>query len=311
MTQVIAKMLPILLLLGLGLGLRKKALVSQSAVGELKKLVINLFLPAVLFVTFVEMELESQYFMIFIATFILLVLFYYIGVALNKVKKLYHPMLPFVLTATTFGLLGLSLYETAFGADKLVKMSILGVGHELFIWFVYITIMKIRLSNEKVSLGIIKNFATSPLIIAVVSGIMINALGWSIYFETNFILAGILTTFKYLASLATPLILMIVGYGLVLKKQYMVKSMKLLLLRWIVMIGFGYAFKFIVLNPIMGNDPYFDYAFFTFVILPPPMSLPIFTAKYSTKENAELMNNTVVLGTLVCIVAFIAFNFFV
>lgn len=308
MTQVLGKMLPIILLLILGQVIRRKNILQESTIGELKKMVINLFLPSVLFVTFVEMKLEVQYFMVFILSFVMLIAFYIVGCLLNKIPKLSHPMLPFVVTATTFGLLGLALYETAFGAEQLVKMSILGVGHELFIWFVYITLLKVKLSKEKIGIGIIKDFITSPLILSVVLGILVNVLGLSPFFMENTIGAGLFTTIKYLASIATPMILIIVGYGLVLRKEYTKQSIKFVAIRLLVMLTVGYAFKFLLFDRWMGNQPYFDYAFFTFLILPPPMSLPIFTSKYGTKEMGELINNTVVISTLLCILLFIGFN---
>ncbi|WP_105614061.1 AEC family transporter [Vallitalea okinawensis] len=307
MSEVIAKILPVILLIGLGYFLRWKQVINSVAISEMKKAVINIFLPAVLFVTFVDMELQDEYLLVFVAIFVLLILLFLIGILINKIPKVSHPLLPFALTATTFGLLGLSLYETVFGSENLIKMSIIGVGHELFIWFVYITLMKIRLNNEKFNLKVIMDFIKSPLIIAVVSGLALNMLGLSHYFHDNALLSGFFTTLKYLASISTPLILIIVGYGLVLNRKYMEKSIQLIILRLVVMLSIGYLFKWLVLDNII-NDQFFDYAYFTFLILPPPMSLPIFAGKYSTKENSELLNNMVVLNTIICIIAFVAFT---
>lgn len=311
MSEVIAKILPIILLIGLGYFLRWKQVINGIAISEMKKAVINIFLPAVLFVTFIDMELQDEYLLVFVAIFLLLILLFMVGVIINKIPQISHPLLPFALTATTFGLLGLSLYETVFGSENLIKMSIIGVGHELFIWFVYITLMKIRLNNEKFSLSVIADFIKSPLIIAVVSGLALNMLGLSHYFHDNALLNGFFTTLKYLANISTPLILIIVGYGLVLNRKYMEKSIQLILLRLVVMLSIGYFFKWLVLDAIIINDQFFDYAYFTFLILPPPMSLPIFAGKYSTKENSELLNNMVVLNTIVCIIIFTLFTFII
>lgn len=307
MQDILPKILPILLLMGLGFILQKKSYFHEEAIGSIKKAIINIFLPSLLFVTFIDMKVRDEYISVFGAILVLLVIFYLVGLLLNKIKFLHHPMLPFVVTATTFGLLGLSLYETVYGSEQLVKMSIIGVGHELFIWFIYLTLLKVQLKKEKVSLGIVKDFIKSPLIIAIVAGIGLNLLGFGGYFHEQPVLLGFYQTLKLLSSVCTPLILLIVGYGLKLNKKYMKLSTKLILVRLVVMVGVGYVYKFFILDNLLPNDTFFNHAFFTFLILPPPMSLPIFTEEFSNKEMGELMNNTVVFNTLLCIGIFIGY----
>lgn len=58
--------------------------------------------------------------------------FFLIGFFINKFKPLYHPMNPFVSSAFCFGLLGIPLFGTVLGSENLGKISILGVGNELF-----------------------------------------------------------------------------------------------------------------------------------------------------------------------------------
>lgn len=309
MTGVFAKVLPIILLMTLGFIMRQKKLIREGAINELKQTVINIFLPALLFVTFIDMQLQKEYIYVFIASFVLLLLFYAVGSLINQIPILKHDMLPFIVTATTFGLLGLPLYETVFGSDNLVKLSILGVGHEIFIWFIYITLMKIKLNKEKISVGIIKDFIKSPLIIAVLTGILLNMMGLSKLFHDHFILNGLYNTLKYLATISTPMILIIVGYGLVLDPKYTHQSLKFVAIRLATMLIVGYIFKYLVLDRFITGDKYFDYAYLTFLILPPPMSLPIFAEKYGNKEYGELTNNTVVLSTIICIMMFIIFAF--
>ncbi len=49
---------PILLLIALGFWLRRASFISESAVGDLRTLVVNLALPAVLFTSFLEIEFD-------------------------------------------------------------------------------------------------------------------------------------------------------------------------------------------------------------------------------------------------------------
>lgn len=308
MSTVIPKILPILILLGLGFALQKRNYFKEEFISGLKKAIINIFLPALLFVTFVDMKIEKEHLGIFAAILVLLIIFYIVGSLINKIKALYHPMLPFVVTATTFGLLGLSLYETVYGTEQLVKMSVIGVGHEIFIWFIYLTLLRIKLNGEKLHFGLLKGFIQSPLIIAIVAGIGLNLLGLGSAFHDQSILIGIYQSLRYLGNVCTPLILIIVGYGLKLNPKYTKLSLKFIGLRLAVMLTVGYTFKFLILDRILPDDRYFEYAYFTFLILPPPMSLPIFTEQFSGKELGEVMNNTVVFNTIVCIGIFIGYS---
>ncbi|MCY6485838.1 AEC family transporter [Clostridium aestuarii] len=311
MNEIISKVIPIILLIFFGYVIQYKELLKQSTVNEIKKLVINAFLPCVLFITFINMKFKKDYFLIIVIIFILLLVFYFIGAILNKISFISHPLTPFITTGFCFGLLGIPLYETVFGAENLEKISVLGVGHELFIWIVFFNILRIKFKNEKFSLDIIKGIIKSPIILSIIFGITFNIIGGTVWFHNNMFLKGIYTTMKYLANLATPLILIIIGFGLKLKKKYMKQSIKFILIRMLVIFTVGYTFKYLFIDSIIPADDLFNYAYFTFLILPFPFSLPIFVGEYSTKEITELSNNAVVLNTIVSITIYIIFVFLI
>lgn len=310
MGEIVSKVIPIILLISLGYFIQVKEIMKQSTIDEMKKVVINISLPAILFMTFLSMELKKEYFLIIIATFILLGIFCLVGVSLNRIKIIAHPLNPFISSGFAFGLLGIPLYATVFGAENLGKISIFGVGHEFFMWFVYFTALKIRFKNTKFSMGDVKGFLKSPIILSIIFGVVFNILGFEILFEKSTLLKGIYGTLRYLANLATPLILIIIGFGLKFNKEYMKQSFRFLILRMGVILTVGYIFKYMVIDRIIAPEPLFNYAYFTFLILPPAFSLPIFVGEYSTNEYKEIANNTVVLSTLASIVIYILFMFF-
>jgi len=271
MEEIVSKVIPILLLILLGYFIQRKGIVEHNTMVELKKGVVNLALPALLFTIFINMIFREEYLVVIIITFVLLIFLHIVGKVLNKIPKIHHPLLPYVVTGCTFGLLGVPLYGAVFGAENLDKISIIGVGHELFIWFIYYTLMKIDFSKEKFSFGFIKDFIKSPIIIGIVSGILLNISGFSAVVYENPLLTGIYGMIEYLGGLATPLILIIIGYGLKFDKRYMKSSVHLLTVRMLVMLIVGYAFKFLLIDKVIEPDKLFNYAYFTFLILPPPI----------------------------------------
>ncbi|MBS4539007.1 malate permease [Clostridium sp. D2Q-11] len=311
MEEIISKVIPIILLIALGYLMQYRNMVKSESIEEIKKGVINIALPPVLFLTFRDMTLKKEYFLVVLYTFILLIALYIIGILLNKIKYISHPLVPFVVTAFTFGLLGIPLYGSVFGIENLEKISILGIGHEFFIWFIFYTLMKIKFKGESFSLEVVKGFIKSPLILAIIFGLILNVTGYNILFKENSLLKGLDITLEYLSSMATPLILIIIGFGLKINKKYMKQSIKLTIIRIVTILVVGYAFKFILIDKIIVDDKLFDYAFFTLLILPPPYSLPIFVGEYANDEYRDIANNVVVLNTITCIVMYVSFVFLI
>ena len=64
-TQIINQVLPILMLIFLGYWIRYKRFLTEVTIDELRKIVVNLALPAVLFISFLSIELKWSYFVIF------------------------------------------------------------------------------------------------------------------------------------------------------------------------------------------------------------------------------------------------------
>ncbi len=310
MGEIVSKVIPIILLISLGYLIQAKGIVKQSTIDEMKKVVINISLPAILFMTFLSMELKKEYFLVIITIFIMLGVFCLVGGSLNRIEGIAHPLNPFITSGFAFGLLGVPLYSTVFGAENLGKFSILGVGHEVFMWFAYFTALKIRFKNTKFSIGDIEGFLKSPIILSIILGVTFNILSFEIWFQESSLLKGLYGTLKYLANLATPLILIIIGFGLKFNKEYMKQSLRFLIVRMGVILTVGYIFKYMLIDRIITPEPLFNYAYFTFLILPPAFSLPIFVGEYSTDEHKEIANNTVVLSTLISIIIYIFFMFF-
>lgn len=306
MTGVMTNVIPIILLILLGYIIRVKSLLKEETMHGIKKLVLDISLPAILFSTFLNMHFEKGYFLVIFISFAMLCTFFLLGFLINKIKPLYHPMNPFISSAFCFGLLGIPLFGTVFGVENLGKISILGVGNELFCWLVYYNTLEFRFNDKKFSIHIIKELFKSPLLISIFVGILFNLLGLANLFKSNALLIGVYTTIQYIANLGTPLILLIIGFTLKFNKEYTKKSIIFVISRTIVILSVGYLVKFLIIDRLISNDTLFNYAYFTFLILPLPFSLPIFASKHC-KEYEELVNNTVVLSTILCIIVFIVF----
>ncbi len=305
--HMIDNILPVFILLSIGFFLRKKNILKKDAVNGLKYLIVHLGLPAVLFKAFLNMTLKKEYIVVVLITIVLCAAAFLIGALVSRLSFFSSKLTPFFMTAFAFGLLGVSLFETMFGTEHLDSISILGIGNEFFLWFIYITLLRFKYTGERFSLETLKNFIRSPIILAVVLGLLLNSFNVAYVFKEWIIFRGIYSVINYLSMIATPLILITIGYGMVFNKKYFKTSLKFVLLRYVILFTVGYLLKITLLN-LWIKDIYFDYAFFTFLILPPPFSLPVFISEYASDEDVELANNMVVVSIAGCFLLFVLFT---
>jgi malate permease and related proteins len=84
----LSKVLPIFLLILLGILLRRMQFISWGTIGDITKLVVNVTLPAVLFLAFAQVTVEPQYLLIvlimFMTSTLVLVLGRYLGSPLYR-----------------------------------------------------------------------------------------------------------------------------------------------------------------------------------------------------------------------------------
>jgi hypothetical protein len=69
--RILNQALPILFLISLGYWARHRNFLAETTIDELRKIVVNLALPAVLFISFLSIELKPSYFVMFGVIFLL------------------------------------------------------------------------------------------------------------------------------------------------------------------------------------------------------------------------------------------------
>jgi predicted permease len=305
MNEAIVKIIPILLLILFGKLIRSKNWIDSKTADVLKLGIIKIGLPTVLFLTFKNMDIQKAYLLLSVISFCMIGAFYIVGSIVNRVFKLNNIILPFIVTGFSFGLLGVPLFEGVYGIENLSDLSIIGIGNEFFLWFVYISIFRAKLGNQKFSMKLVWDFAKSPIIIAIIGGLAVNLGGFSKYFDEIIILQGLSKTLEYFATMTTPLMLIIIGYGIKLDKKCLKDAMKIVMIRLVIVFGIGYLTKLLIINPFIHNaSTVFDLAFFTFLALPPPFSLAIFMGDYCSEEEITIANNAIVLSTILCLILF-------
>lgn len=308
MKEAMIQVLPIIIFILIGKTLEIKKLMKYETAEQLKLGLIRIALPVILFLAFKNMDLDIRYLLVSVLTFVMLFLNMILGKLIVKLGYR-NNLLPFFATSTAFGLLGIPLFENIYGIENLGAISVFGIGNEVFIWFFYITIFNYQFGKQKFSSKILIDFIKSPIIVAVILGLVTNYVGLERYLSGRTLYEGIIRTFEQVAALTSPLILIVIGYGISLEKKFIKEAAVLVGLRLLIVAIVGVSVKFLLFDRLFDVNMMFNRALFTYLILPPPFVLAIYTGFYRTKEETAVISTATVINVLVTVTLFILMVF--
>lgn len=303
--QIINRVLPILLLLFLGYGIRLKNFLTPSTIEDLRKFVVNITLPAVLFISFLDIELKSAYFVIFGFTFLLCLLLFFLGRLLQKQFSIKHDYFPYLTTGFEYGMLGISLFGSAYGLTHIGTIAVVDLGHEIFIWFVFLPLLLMKRDGRQSLAGIGRSFVTSPVVIAILASLLFNALGAAESLYELPVTGAFMSGFQFLGNLTIPLILVIVGYGIKFDRHGLKDSLRVVLLRLGMLIPLALAVNVFIIRGLLQLDAYFEAALFTLLILPPPFIVPLYARRDLPIGEKQYINNVLMVHTIISIAVYI------
>ncbi len=303
LVQIASRVLPIFILIGLGSWVRRSNFLPEGTIEDLKKITVNLALPAVLFVSFLNTELKVAYLAIFALTFLVCVALLWLGQFLKKQRQIPHPYFPYLMTGFEYGMLGISLFGSVYGLENIGYIAVMDLGHELFIWFVFLAFLLKEREGIQGSGQLVRAFFRSPVVIGILLGIILNIVGAQRFLYDFPLTGAVMTTLQYLANLTIPLILIIIGYGLKLDRSGVKEALPVVLIRLVILIPLALLVNAVLIRGILQLGPAFEAALFTLFILPPPFIIPLYVRPDLTEEK-RYINNVLTLYTIVSIIIF-------
>jgi predicted permease len=305
--QIINRVLPILLLLSLGIWIRQKNFLIDKTIDELRKVVVNIALPAVLFISFLNIELKAAYFVIFLVMFFLCVGLFFLGKLLRKIFQIQYSYFPYLITGFEYGMLAVSLFGAAYGLDKIGYIAVADLGHEIFIWFVFLPLLLVKRDGAQKPKELIKSFLSTPVVIAILSSLILNFAGASQSLYQLPITGGVMTTLAFLSNLTVPLILIIVGYGVKIDIEGLKEALIVVAIRLAIMIPFVSALNAYLIKNILHLDKFFEIAMFTLLIMPPPFIVPLYASKNLDIGEKSYINNVLTVHTIISVLIFLVY----
>jgi len=307
--EIINRVLPILLLLFLGYWFRGTNFLSEPIMDGLRKLVVNVALPSVLFLSFLQIDLQPSFVILSIVIFLLNFALYLFGRFLGPRVAPNHPYFPFLMTGFEYGMLAISLFGSAYGLSQIGLIAVADLGHELFIWFVFLPLLLAKRDGMQRPSEMLQTFAKSPLIIAILSALLLNVIGLNDVFFAWPVTGGIMSTLEFLAALTIPLILLTVGYGIKLDREGFRSAARVVLIRMAIIIPTIYLLNSLLVRALLQLGWPYEVAIITLFIAPPPFIIPLFMSPDLVEER-RYVNNVLTLHTIVSVTLFVLFFIF-
>ena len=299
----LSKVLPIFLLILLGVVLRRLQVIRPDTVVDIKKLVVTVTLPAVLFLAFSQVGIEARYLVIVVLMFGACWLVLLLGQRLGPLLRLPSPYMPSLLTGFEAGMMGYAIFGAVYGPAAIFKFGVVDLGQVLFVFFVLVPGLE-RLSTGKRPMSdTFLSFLKTPVILAILAGLIFKQVGLAVFFSQSPLASGVLEAVRLVGAMTTPLVALAIGYELQFRSGDLGRPFRTVAVRLLIWLPAGLLLSNLVIGRLLGLDPIFQAAVLTMVLLPPPFVIPIFLRQASV-EDTNYVVITLTLATLVTLFAY-------
>ncbi len=297
--EVLQIILPVLLMLCIGMICRSRKLISREGINALKSVVVNISLPAVLISAFATTSYTFMDVIIPLMMFLVCLAAWAMGRGLSKVFGLSSRFVPFLTTGFEAGMLGYALFNMLYGSARTAEFARIDLGQVLFVFTLYKILLGMN-TNEKTDVGkLAKDMIFSPIIIAIVAGVLLGATGLYQAMAPSGISGIFDACTDFVSAPTSAIILLTIGYDLVLGDIPWLSTGKVVALRFAIMMVLRIAVGAVIhlLWPEAGLDSALNVMF----ILPPPFVLPVFA---DDADQRVYVSSALSVSTLVAICGF-------
>ena len=302
MLKTILSVLPLILLFATGFLLQKLSFFKQSTIIDLKKIVANLALPALLFSAFVSLEFERKFLLVVVTMFVICLVMLFIGVGIRKLLKIESEYFPLLMAGFEMGMLGYALFLSIYGSENLSTFALVDLGQVLFVFFVLMGLLLQKKTGLRKKSELLKSFVSSPVIIAIIAGLAVSFLKQVI--DPNIFFNSINEFLNLTGSLTVPLIALVIGYELSIKKDGLLLSLQTIIIRKVLLAVLAIVVNLLIIRNVLELPKIYEYAVFTMFMLPPPFVISIYM-KQEDRANLNYVVNTLSLSTVVSVLAVI------
>ncbi len=301
--DALANVLPIIFLLAVGAFLRRGQFIRAETIEDIKKLIVNLTLPAVLFLAFAGVDLQLRYLAVSASVFVLCLFILLLGRLVGPLVGIKSPYFPLLLSGFEAGMLGYAIYSAVYGQENIFRFGIVDLGQVLFVFFVMVPLLERYESGARPFRETAQGFFKTPVILAILGGIVFGQLGLTEAIRSNAVGNSLFETLALLGALTTPLVAVSLGYDLQLRSGDQRNPILTAGIRLAFWVAIGIVLNAFLVSRLLGLETGFQSAVLTMFVLPPPFVMPLFMGRAPVEERNYVLN-TLTLATLLALFAF-------
>jgi len=295
--SVIATALPVFLALAMGMRCRSSGFLTREGVDTLKKVIINLTLPFVLFNSFATAQYSLSSLVLPVIVYAACTLLLFLGFAVIRLSGMKSRLAPFLASGFEAGMLGFALFGLLFPDQSMSKFAMIVLGQEIFVFTLY----KMLLTRKTGLKAILQDFLSSPTLIAVILGLIVGATGLYGKLQQWGVAVIVDSVTSFVSAPTAMIILLTVGFDLVIKEIPWKQTGGLIAMRLGLMAVF-YGILVLLNRTVLGGM-IFEGALLVLVILPPPYIIPVFADEPAERVQISSALSALTLVTMVLFAA--------
>lgn len=299
-TQILAKVLPVLVMIALGRVCATKGILNDDQHAGLKNIIGDILLPVVLFQAFFTAEYGRRMLLVFVLVFAGYGAALAAGYGLRRFVKPYDRFMPLLMTSAEGGMLGYALYALLCGADQTKTYAMVDIGQTMFAYTVFLTALKAAGGEKMTPQFIVKNMLTNKACIGMLLGIVLGALGVHKAIDGTAVGEIVTSLLSFITAPTSALILIVMGYQLRVSRALLRPVLTTMGLRLGVLAVVCAAVSGI-LFAVIPFDKGLLLALMLQYTLPAPFIIPLFA---DLGDDAEYVSTTLSLGTVLAVVLF-------
>lgn len=303
--SVLIEVMPIFILIAVGQLLRRSKMIRASTVDDLKKIIVNLALPALLFLNFSSVKLKRDHIWLSLSVFAACTLLFIVGLLFRKLTRTPNRYLPVLFSGFEMGMMGYALFTSVFGEASAYKIAIFDLGQLAFVFFVLIVFIGRQNGQPIEPLAVIVDFFKTPVILAILGGIIFSTSGLS---DLLLPLRGgvaLKEALGLLGSITQPLICLVLGYELHLEKEMILRPLSLVITRMSIALLLAFAIDKLLLEMVFQLDSVYQAGLYLLFLLPPPFIIPIYM-KGRFDRDRQFVLQTISLHVILSLFVYIA-----
>jgi hypothetical protein len=253
---------------------------------------------------FAETKLEQKYLYLVLVVFLTCVAMLFLGMLLKRTGKVENVYYPTLFSGFETGMMGYSLFLTVYGAANMYRLALVDLGQVVFVFFVLVSYLG-KLNGKAISAKeLTLSFLKSPVIIAILSGILVGATGITGLIKSFPLSNSFLETLQLLSALTASLICLAIGYELRINPKKIGFPLLTALLRMGILLVFAYLINTFLIDQVFHLDRGFQIALYAMFLLPPPFVIPIYMEGKGESQK-DLVLNTISIHIPLSLICFL------